>query len=1158
MKQVKLLITLIFTTILSLNSLWGADACSATTDHTFTNVPNNSFSDTGTLSNNADKYYYFQVPGPGTITFSASADVSSYSYTYGLSSCPTTTTAIASGGTIEVVGDTDFNFRIRANAANKIFSITLAYVPAPSFNPPIMGNIPDKLITVGSNFSLNISAFVTTTEGDPILSYALTGTLPTNLSFNTGTGVLSGIPDTNGTFSLSVTATDKDGVSNSDSFTLSTTPVSGPPVMGDIPNQDITNGVAYTLNIANYASAIDSAIVSYTLTGTLPTGLNFNSTTGILSGTPTLDGTYSLSAYATDAEGNSNTDDFNITVLPLGVESDLLIIKTPSTRYADVNETVKYIITIANETSTAMSNVNITDVLKAYHYDLVNSIAGAEVSGLDFNIIILDTGSFNCGTVASTATSFTCIGDVPRRTGTGGVPGLARIVYTITTPSSPVPALLYNEVTINGTTTTADASVIVSSGYGGGIIITPPPEHADVIDEDEWADISTYNAGTSKVLKTKISAHTGVGLAAVHLDGSRNASIYVPSDPELSFLVIPYLSNGMCSTQEILYEAGTNVPVVFNITNGSVIDTKNVKMPAYATKNAHISVSYIDLDQLLADSGVKCVYNSSTTGNLAGLGQCVNSANNYYDAFGLTAYQRCQTMNGRPCEPSNHGESNPADPTYNPLYDNELGCLMCTLNAFPDCSSDDFAIRPNNFDSTITPSQTFTAGTPTPLIFRAEQHDGITPTFSYNENENTSFTVAIDINDTTKTCAQPSINFSPIVDFTNGTVADNYTLNNVGDFNLTMHETLGAEFALVDADDTNETLRLIEPFTTQIKVIPHHFGIVGGLQNGSNGFTYLSNFEVFDTNASRNISASLDLNVTAQAENNATTSNYTALCYAKDGDLKLTLASPIVPDPANSLTKLLWYHYTPDSNGSIPLTGATEYTLPYLKNRFDSNVTNGTAEFNYKINFDRNATKVVNPFMVVVNDLNVTDKDGASGAKAGGNATFLFGRTHASRQRYYDATAPYQGLANIYYESFCFGALCNKTLLPNGINSTRTDDVRWYVIPNPFHTTPTDGVVGTVVQKGGLNIVTASPQAPTTGNPSTTTLTYTGAKGFPYKTTMENNASIWLIQNETNPNATKNEFQVEFDLSGGWTGEHETNTTTKTPAGTTTNRRIMW
>lgn len=588
-----------------------------------------------------------------------------------------------------------------------------------------------------------------------------------------------------------------------------------------------------------------------------------------------------------------------------------------------------------------------------------------------------------------------------------------------------------------------------------------------------------------------------------------------------------------------------------------------------AYKNRRTKVTAFDFGQLFTDaSGLNCG-SSSLNSSLCLVPACFNNVGNIRSVF-PPAFQpgvmTCIYGDGSglaaPCDSNAYyGNCGGRKLTISPAkYNNDLGCAMCLADAMggDQCSADAFAIRPNDFNTTIVPDQIFLAGKATPLTFTAEDYTAAASP-NYNENENTSFTVAIDINDTTKTCAQPSINFSPIVDFTNGTVTDNYTLNNVGDFNLTMHETLGAEFALVDADDTNETLRLIEPFATQIKVIPHHFGIDGNLTNGSNGFTYLSNFEVFDTNASRNISASLDLNVTAQAENNATTSNYTALCYAKDGNLTLTLANAITVTPpasdgSNPLSKLIWYHYTPDSNGSIPITGATEYTLPYLKDRFDSNDTNGTAEFNYKINFDRNVTKVVNPFMIVVNDLNVTDTDGASGAKAGGNATFQFGRTHASRQRYYDTTAPYQGLANIYFESYCFTG-CNKTLLPNGVNSIRTDDARWFVIPNPFHTTPTDGSVGTVSEKAATVRVTAT--APTATNPSQTTLTYTGTS-FPYKTTMQNNASPWLIQNETNPNATTNEFQVEFDLSGGWTGEHETNTTTKTPAGTTTNRRIMW
>jgi hypothetical protein len=57
---------------------------------------------------------------------------------------------------------------------------------------------------------------------------------------------------------------------------------------------------------------------------------------------------------------------------------------------------------------------------------------------------------------------------------------------------------------------------------------------------------------------------------------------------------------------------------------------------------------------------------------------------------------------------------------------------------------------------------------------------------------------------------------------------------------------------------------------------------------------------------------------------------------------------------------------------------------------------------------------------------------------------------------------------------------------------------------------------------------------------------------------MQNEASSWLIYNENDPTATRNEFQVEFDSSSGWSGAHDTNTTTKNRSGTTTNRRVIW
>jgi len=181
--------------------------------------------------------------------------------------------------------------------------------------PPMMGDVPNQEGAVGRAFTLNISDYVTTTDGDPILSYTLTGTLPSGLTFNTADGSISGTPTAIETQSLTVYATDQDGNSNSDTFSISIVPPS-PPVLGDIPDDTIALGSSYTLNVADYVTTTNGdPILSYTLTGTLPTGLSFNSTTGVISGTPTVEENQTLSVYATDIDGNSNTDTFTLSVI---------------------------------------------------------------------------------------------------------------------------------------------------------------------------------------------------------------------------------------------------------------------------------------------------------------------------------------------------------------------------------------------------------------------------------------------------------------------------------------------------------------------------------------------------------------------------------------------------------------------------------------------------------------------------------------------------------------------------------------------------------------------------------------------------------------------------------------------------------------------------
>ena len=76
---------------------------------------------------------------------------------------------------------------------------------------------------------------------------------------------------------------------------------------------------------------------------------------------------------------------------------------------------------------------------------------------------------------------------------------------------------------------------------------------------------------------------------------------------------------------------------------------------------------------------------------------------------------------------------------------------------------------------------------------------------------------------------------------------------------------------------------------------------------------------------------------------------------------------------------------------------------------------------------------------------------------------------------------------------------------------------------------------------------------------SFTNLVYTGGRGYPYKATMENNASNWLIYSKYNSAATKNQFEVEFDTGAAtWAGVRETNTTTTSNVTSKTNRRSMW
>jgi uncharacterized repeat protein (TIGR01451 family) len=678
----------------------------------------------------------------------------------------------------------------------------------------------------------------------------------------------------------------------------------------------------------------------------------------------------------------------------------------------------------------------------------------------------------------------------------------------------------------------------------------------DSVNDHNTSDDGGYIA----YIRTMIASSPSRNIVGVHLDLNGTATQYDyngSESPALAYSITPYLTDDTCTISlGNIIDPETGEQLVINILEGQYSAVETMIVPNIARKIARLQMIFVDPNGLSVE-GQNCLANSSTTGNFARLAQCVNSEIQYKTAFGQDAWDRCGNGNGNPCVSANHGYSCGENDTsctgYNQIYDNELGCYMCTFNITAACSTDNFAIRPNDFNATII--NPFVAEHNTSVTFRADQYNvplNGTGTMDYNETEYSSFVVDVNISDSNKTCAVPSIHFNPAIVFANGLADHNYTLDNVGDFNLTIHEINGSEFALVDVDDTPDATRLITPFETQIKVIPDHFLIDWNLTNAGNGFTYFSNFEEHNNTLDRNMSASLDMNISAKGEANTTLTNYTAYCYAKDGNITITLNNlPLNSNPDGNLTKLLWYDSLHDLNGSVPLPITANFTMDSNKTQFDHNDSNGTATAKYLINFDRNLTMAVNPMLLSIHDVNRTDTDNVQGhTTLDQNATFIYGRTHAPRYRF---VGPF-GNAFIYYESYLAGTGV-KALLPNGIDSNITDDPRWF--KNTLHTATADGEVGTVIQKGSDIHVTSGILVNVTGQ-TTAPLTYDTLKGYPYKATMENNASNWLIYNKYDVNATTNEFQVEFVNTGDWTGENETNVTTRKRSSVITNRRSMW
>lgn len=159
--------------------------------------------------------------------------------------------------------------------------------------------------SVGAQYSVALNA----TGGTPPYKWFYSGSLPPGLTI-LSTGTISGVPTTAGSYSLTLVVSDSRNAAASQTLTIT---IIGP---------TLTIGTNSTLLAATIGAGYSqqfqvtggTAPYQWTTSSSMPPGLSLSSG-GLLSGTPTSAGSFSLQIKVTDSTGLSTTGTFTLSVI---------------------------------------------------------------------------------------------------------------------------------------------------------------------------------------------------------------------------------------------------------------------------------------------------------------------------------------------------------------------------------------------------------------------------------------------------------------------------------------------------------------------------------------------------------------------------------------------------------------------------------------------------------------------------------------------------------------------------------------------------------------------------------------------------------------------------------------------------------------------------
>ncbi len=337
-----------------------------------------------------------------------------------------------------------------------------------SLAPTITNTTLSASDTIGVPFSYAITA-----TGTAPITYGA-APLPAGLSVNTGTGVISGTPTATGTTNVTLSAINAAGSAPAKTLILTVYPATAP-----------------TITSASTAGGTAGAPFSYTITASgtapitfstspLPTGLTVSTTTGLISGTPTVASTYSDTLYAHNAAGDATPKVLILTISPAAVAPT--ITNTTLTATGTAGTAFSY-------TITATGTAPITYGASPLPTGLTVSTTTGLISGIPTV----------AGTYNDTLYAHNAVGDATPK------------VLVLTVTPAPVPPAITSALTASGTAGTTFSYTITASGTTP-ITFNALPLPAGLSIDSSSGKISgtPAAAGTTSVT---LSAHNTAGAA---------------------------------------------------------------------------------------------------------------------------------------------------------------------------------------------------------------------------------------------------------------------------------------------------------------------------------------------------------------------------------------------------------------------------------------------------------------------------------------------------------------------------------------------------------------------------------------------------------------------------------------------------------------------